>query len=205
MWQALTTTKKGRGGGRSVKLFGLFSGESPFLCQTLPASSKEFRIIRLSTMWKYEKNHVRVNVHFYGAQFLWLWHKVTPGLGCTTTSQADPPPRLHLLGADWQPWHLKCKMLLSQKVGCTAEVVTQSGTSVHLGWVARWDWRAFCHLGSKSAGTSSCNPALVCTGYLTIFPATLSPVCEKSRIVNYVILKKIKTHKRLKWTLFNQD
>ena len=31
--------------------------------------------------------------------------------------------------------------------------------SVHLGWVVR-DWRTFCHLGSKSARTSSCNPAL---------------------------------------------
>ena len=43
---------------------------------------------------------------------------------------------------------------------CTAEVVTQPGTSVHLGWVAR-DWRTFCHLGSKSAGTLSCNAPLV--------------------------------------------
>ena len=44
------------------------------------------------------------------------------GMGCTTTSQTDPPPRLHLLGANW--------------------------------WT-------FCHLGSKSPGTWSCNPALV--------------------------------------------
>ena len=47
--------------------------------------------------------------------------------------------------------------------GCTAEVVAQSQASVHPGWVVR-DW-ADClppwHYGSKSAGTSSCNPALV--------------------------------------------
>ena len=37
----------------------------------------------------------------------------TPGLGCTTTSQTDPtPPR--------RTWHLKLKLSLSQKVGCTA-------------------------------------------------------------------------------------
>ena len=28
-------------------------------------------------------------------------------VGCMTTSQADPPPRLHLLGANWRLWHLK--------------------------------------------------------------------------------------------------
>ena len=82
-------------------------------------------------------------------------------VGCTTTSQTDPPARLHLLGANWPPWHLKWKLSLSQKVACTAEVVTQSGTSVHLGWVAR-HWRTFvCYLGSKSAGSLSCNPTLV--------------------------------------------
>ena len=63
-----------------------------------------------------------------------------PGLGCTIMSQTDPPTRQHLLGANWRPWHLKLKLSLSQKV------VTQSGTSVHL--------------GSKWAGTLSCNPAL---------------------------------------------
>ena len=63
------------------------------------------------------------------------------------------------LGANWPPWHLQLKLSLSQKVGCTAEVVTQSRASVHLGWVAR-DWRTFCHLGSQSAWTLSCNPAL---------------------------------------------
>ena len=52
------------------------------------------------------------------------------------------------------------------QAGCTAEVVTQSGTSVHLGSVhlagvtrvAR-DWQTFWRLGSKSAGTLSCNQA----------------------------------------------
>ena len=63
----------------------------------------------------------------------------TAGLGCMTMSQTDPPPRLHLLGANWQAWHLKLKLSLSQKVGCTAHAITQSRTSVHLGWVAR-DW-----------------------------------------------------------------
>ena len=42
------------------------------------------------------------------------------GLGCMTVSHTDLPPRLYLLGANWRPWR-------------TAEVVTQSGTSVHLG------------------------------------------------------------------------
>ena len=34
---------------------------------------------------------------------------------CTTTSQTDPPQRLHLLGANWRPWHLNLKLSLSQK------------------------------------------------------------------------------------------
>ena len=42
-------------------------------------------------------------------------------------SQTDPPPRLHLLGANWRPWHLQLKLPLSQKVGCTAEIVTDLG------------------------------------------------------------------------------
>ena len=38
------------------------------------------------------------------------------------------------LGANWRPWHLKLKLSLSQKVGCTIVVITpKSGTSVHLG------------------------------------------------------------------------
>ena len=57
----------------------------------------------------------------------------SPGPGCTTTSQTHPPSRLHLLGANWPPWHLTLKLSLPQKVGCTAEAVTQSGTSVPLG------------------------------------------------------------------------
>ena len=31
----------------------------------------------------------------------------TPWLGCTTTSQTHPRPRLYLLGANWRPCHLK--------------------------------------------------------------------------------------------------
>ena len=57
-----------------------------------------------------------------------------PLVGACTTSQTEPPPRLHLLGANWRPWHLKLKLSLSQKVGCVAKVVTQS---VHLGWCTR--------------------------------------------------------------------
>ena len=79
------------------------------------------------------------------------------GLGCMTTSQTDPPPKVYLLGANWWPWHFKLKLSLSQKVGWTAETVTQSGTSV---WDARY-WRTFCHVGSKLAWTLSCNPAQV--------------------------------------------
>ena len=32
------------------------------------------------------------------------------GLGCTTTSQTNPKPRLNLLGANWRPWYLKLKL-----------------------------------------------------------------------------------------------
>ena len=87
--------------------------------------------------------------------------KIFPGLGCTTMSQADPPPMVHLLGANWRSWHVNLKLSLSLKVGCTAPKLshTQSGTSARLGCVAR-DRRTFCLLGSKSARTLSCNPAL---------------------------------------------
>ena len=40
-----------------------------------------------------------------------------PGLGCMITSQTDLPPRLHLLSANWRPWHLKWKLTLSRKGG----------------------------------------------------------------------------------------
>ena len=45
--------------------------------------------------------------------------KVTysPVLCCTTASQTDLPPRLHLLGVNWRPWHLTLKLSLSQKYG----------------------------------------------------------------------------------------
>ena len=42
-----------------------------------------------------------------------------------------------------------------KNVPIPADVVTQSGTTVYMGWVAR-DWRTFCHLGSNSAVTLSC-------------------------------------------------
>ena len=45
-----------------------------------------------------------------------------------STSQTDPPPRLHVLGTNWRPWHLQLKMSLSQKVGCT------KGRSCHPSW-----------------------------------------------------------------------
>ena len=84
-----------------------------------------------------------------------------PGLGCSTTSQTDPPPRLHPFLCQLTTMALKTETVpLSQKVGCTAEAVAQYGTSVHLSWVAR-DWAGLaCYLGSQSAGTLSCNPAL---------------------------------------------
>ena len=43
------------------------------------------------------------------------------GWVCKTTSKTDPSPRLHLLGANWRPWHLKLKLSLSvsQQVVCT--------------------------------------------------------------------------------------
>ena len=54
----------------------------------------------------------------------------SPGRGwvALTTSQTDPPPRLHLLGGNWRPWHLKSKLSLSQKVGC------MHGRSCHEIW-----------------------------------------------------------------------
>ena len=67
-----------------------------------------------------------------------------PGMGCTTTSQTDPPPRLQLLGANWRPWHLKLKLALSKKVGFTAEVVTQN-----LG--RRCIWAELQETGGRSA------------------------------------------------------
>ena len=47
-------------------------------------------------------------------------------MGCKTTSQTDPPPRLHLSGAKCsRPRHLKFKKSLSQKVGCTTTSQTK--------------------------------------------------------------------------------
>ena len=68
---------------------------------------------------------------------------------------------LHLLGANWRPWHLKLKLSPSPKGGLR-------GTSCHPIWdvgasalsCTRLAARTFCHLGGKSAGTLSCNPAL---------------------------------------------
>ena len=82
-----------------------------------------------------------------------------PGLGCTTTSQTDPPPRLNLLGVSWRPWHLQLKLPLSQKGGCARQRL-----SPNLGRQCLW---AELHetgglsaiLASKSAGTLSCKPA----------------------------------------------
>ena len=90
------------------------------------------------------------------------------GLGCMTTSQTHPPSRLHLLVDNWRPWHLQLKPPQSQKVGCTAEAVTQSGTSVsaaglsctktECGCLPRLhllgaNWRP-CHLNLKPGVTS---------------------------------------------------
>ena len=83
-----------------------------------------------------------------------------PGLGCTTLSFPDrpSPPRLHLLLHDTIPRptlpHQGCtfcwvptgdrgtsnkKCHCPKKVGCTAEVVTQSGRSVHLIWAELYE------------------------------------------------------------------
>ena len=48
-------------------------------------------------------------------------YRGSPGLCCTATSHTDPPPRLHLLGANWRPWHFKLTRILSQKVGLHGE------------------------------------------------------------------------------------
>ena len=90
-------------------------------------------------------------------------------------SQTDPRSAMvaPVRCTNWRPCHLKLKLSLSQEVGCTAEAVTQSGTSVLMGWVAR-DWRTFCHLSSKSAGALSCNPAQ----YSENFASTNSLFCE---------------------------
>ena len=51
---------------------------------------------------------------------------------------ARPRPRPNLRQgctcwvANWPPWRLKLKLSLSQKAGCTTEVVTQSGTSMRI-------------------------------------------------------------------------
>ena len=60
------------------------------------------------------------------------------GLGCTTTSRTDPPPRWHHLSdANWRPWHFNIiTVTIPKRWVATAEVVTsvtQSGTAVHLG------------------------------------------------------------------------
>ena len=38
-------------------------------------------------------------------------------LGCTTTSQTDPPPRLNFIGCQRRTGHLTLKLSPSQKVG----------------------------------------------------------------------------------------
>ena len=65
-------------------------------------------------------------------------------------SQTDPPPRLHLLGANWPPCHLKLKLSQSQKGRLHGRRchLTWDVMSEHLGRVAR-DWRTFCQLGSQ--------------------------------------------------------
>ena len=47
------------------------------------------------------------------------------------TYKSTPIRRTYLLGVNWRQWRLKLKLSLSQKVGCTVEVVTQSRTTVH--------------------------------------------------------------------------
>ena len=94
------------------------------------------------------------SLHMWRQWSLCRLSKSTPWAGLHDNVPGRPSTKV----PNWWPWHWKLKLSLSQKVGCVAEVVTQSGTSVHLGWVAQ-DWRTLCHLGSKSAGTLSCTPA----------------------------------------------
>ena len=55
-----------------------------------------------------------------------VWDVSASGLSCTrladflTTSQTNPPSRLHLLGANWRPWHFKKNLSVSQNVGSTS-------------------------------------------------------------------------------------
>ena len=56
-----------------------------------------------------------------------------PGLGCTTTSQTNPPARLHMSGANWRPWHLQLKLSVSQKVA-----VARQKLSPNLGRQCIW-------------------------------------------------------------------
>ena len=69
-----------------------------------------------------------------------------------------PPPGLPLPDANWRPRHLQIKTVtIPQKGGlhCTAEVVTQSGTSVHY-WAELHETGGLSsNLGSQSAGTLS--------------------------------------------------
>ena len=62
-------------------------------------------------------------------------------------------------GANWRPWHLKLKLSLSQKVGCTAEVVTQSWDVSAPGLSCTRLTDFLPPWQSESAGTLSCNPA----------------------------------------------
>ena len=91
----------------------------------------------------------------------------SPGLGCTTTSLTRPSAKVAPVGWQLATIALKIKTypatmafkIKTVTVPKRAEVFTKSGMSAHLGRVER-DWQTFCHPGSKSTGTSSCNPAL---------------------------------------------
>ena len=68
--------------------------------------------------------------------------------------------------ANWRPWHLKLKLALLQKGGLHVRSclpvwdISAPGLSYNniMSYNAR-DWRTFCQLGGKSAGTLSCNSA----------------------------------------------
>ena len=69
---------------------------------------------------------------------------MTPGLGCTTTSQIDHPPRLYLMGSNWRPWHLKIKTVTIPKGGW-------HGRSCHPIWeVSQCIWAELQEAGGLS-------------------------------------------------------
>ena len=86
-----------------------------------------------------------------------LWPVVTemgPWAGLHDNVSDRPSAKVASVGCQLAIMALKIKTVTMAEV-----VKTQTGMPVHMGGVTR-DWLTFCHLGSKSAVTLSCNPAL---------------------------------------------